>query len=96
MSISGVGKVYTSWCRGMKGIKMLPKILNVIPLKDYRLFVYFDDETGVIYDVKEDMNLIESYGRFLPLLKDCQNKWKASGKNGQNQLQMEKGTVRYR
>lgn len=50
---------------------MLPKILNVIPLKDYRLFVYFDDETGVIYDVKEDMNLIESYGRFLPLLKDC-------------------------
>lgn len=75
---------------------MLPKILNVIPLKDYRLFVYFDDETGVIYDVKEDMNLIESYGRFLPLLKDCQNKWKASGKNGQNQLQMEKGTVRYR
>lgn len=93
MSISGVGKVYTSWCRGMKGIKMLPKILNVIPLKDYRLFVYFDDETGVIYDVKEDMNLIESYGRFLPLLKDCQNKWKASGKNGQNQLQMEKGTV---
>ena len=39
----------------------LPKILNVIPLKDYKLYVFFEDRTGVIYDVADDIESISTY-----------------------------------
>lgn len=40
---------------------MLPRIQRVTPLPDYILRVLFDDGKTVLYDVKEDMNEIESY-----------------------------------
>lgn len=43
------------------GIRMLPRIQRVTPLPDYILRVLFDDGKTVLYDVKEDMNEIESY-----------------------------------
>ncbi len=45
---------------------MIPKIKNIKPLKDYRLFVKFDDGHKVVYDVKEDIATLPGYN----LLKD--------------------------
>ena len=40
---------------------MIPRIKMVKPLPDYKLKVLFDDGKTVIYDVKEDIETIESY-----------------------------------
>lgn len=40
---------------------MIPKIKNITPLPDFFLRVVFDDGKTVLYDVKEDMEQIESY-----------------------------------
>lgn len=40
---------------------MIPRIKNVTPMPDFCLHVVFDDGKAVLYDVKEDMNQIESY-----------------------------------
>ena len=40
---------------------MIPRIKIVEPLPDYKLKVLFDDGKTVIYDVKEDIDTIESY-----------------------------------
>ena len=40
---------------------MIPRIKMVEPLPDYKLKVLFDDGKTVIYDVKEDIETIESY-----------------------------------
>ena len=40
---------------------MIPKIKMVEPMTDYKLKVLFDDGKTVIYDVKEDIETIESY-----------------------------------
>lgn len=40
---------------------MIPRIKNVMPMPDFCLRVVFDDGKAVLYDVKEDMNQIESY-----------------------------------
>ena len=40
---------------------MIPKIKTVDPLPDYKLKVLFDDGKTVIYNVKEDIETIESY-----------------------------------
>lgn len=40
---------------------MIPRIKSVKPLEDYKLYVIFDDGKEVLYDVKNDMDEIESY-----------------------------------
>ena len=40
---------------------MIPKIKMVEPMPDYKLKVLFDDGKTVIYNVKEDIDTIESY-----------------------------------
>ena len=40
---------------------MIPKIKMVEPMPDFKLKVLFDDGKTVIYDVKEDIDTIESY-----------------------------------
>ena len=40
---------------------MIPRIKMVEPMPDYKLKVLFDDGKTVIYNVKEDMETIESY-----------------------------------
>lgn len=40
---------------------MIPRIKGVTPLPDYCLRVVFDDGKSVLYDVKEDIEQIESY-----------------------------------
>ena len=40
---------------------MIPKIKMVEPMLDFKLKVLFDDGKTVIYDVKEDIETIESY-----------------------------------
>ena len=40
---------------------MIPRIKNVTPMPDFCLLVIFDDGKAVLYDVKEDMEQIESY-----------------------------------
>ncbi len=40
---------------------MIPKIKMVEPMTDFKLKVLFDDGKTVIYDVKEDIETIESY-----------------------------------
>ena len=40
---------------------MIPKIKMVEPMPDYKLKVLFDDGKIVIYNVKEDIETIESY-----------------------------------
>ena len=40
---------------------MIPKIKMVEPMPDYKLKVLFDDGMTVIYNVKEDIETIESY-----------------------------------
>ena len=40
---------------------MIPRIKSVDPLDDYILHVVFDDGKEVLYDVKEDIDAIESY-----------------------------------
>ena len=40
---------------------MLPRIKEVKPMPDYCLRIVFDDGRKVLYDVKEDMDQIESY-----------------------------------
>ena len=45
----------------MRGDSMLPRIKEVKPMADYCLRIVFDDGRKVLYDVKEDMEQIESY-----------------------------------
>lgn len=40
---------------------MIPRIRDVKALPGYRLWVSFDDGKTVLYDVKEDIDRIESY-----------------------------------
>lgn len=40
---------------------MIPRIRDVTPMPDFCLRVVFDDGKAVLYDVKEDMEQIESY-----------------------------------
>lgn len=40
---------------------MIPKIKSVKPLKGYLLHVIFDDGKDYIYDVNDDINVIEEY-----------------------------------
>lgn len=40
---------------------MIPKIKSVKPLNNYLLRVIFDDGKDCIYDVKDDMDIIEQY-----------------------------------
>ena len=40
---------------------MIPRIKMVEPLPDYKLKVLFDDGKTVIYNVKEDIETIDSY-----------------------------------
>lgn len=41
---------------------MIPRITKLIPLDDLMLEVTFDDGKSVLYDVKEDIKDIPSYG----------------------------------
>lgn len=43
------------------GVRMIPRIKSVKPLKGYFLHVVFDDGKNCIYDVNNDINTIESY-----------------------------------
>lgn len=40
---------------------MIVRIKRIKPLEDYKLFVLFDDEKSVIYNMKEDMNTLPGY-----------------------------------
>lgn len=40
---------------------MIPRIKNITPMPGFCLRVVFDDGKTVLYDVKEDMEQIESY-----------------------------------
>ena len=40
---------------------MIPRIKMVEPMPDYKLKVLFDDGKTVIYDVKEDIETIDSH-----------------------------------
>lgn len=40
---------------------MIPRIKSIKPLENYMLYVMFDDEKEVIYDVKTDIENIKSY-----------------------------------
>jgi hypothetical protein len=40
---------------------MIPRIKMVEPMPDYKLKVLFDDGKTVIYNVKEDIETIDSY-----------------------------------
>lgn len=40
---------------------MIPRIKEIKPLDNYMLSVVFNDGKKVIYDVKDDINSIESY-----------------------------------
>ena len=40
---------------------MIPRIKMLEPMPDYKLKVLFDDGKTVIYNVKEDIETIESY-----------------------------------
>lgn len=40
---------------------MIPKIKELTPLSDYRLYAVFDDGKKVIYDVNRDISAIPSY-----------------------------------
>ena len=40
---------------------MIPCIKSVKPISDYRLYVVFDDGKTVIYNVKDDIDTIDSY-----------------------------------
>ena len=40
---------------------MIPKIKMVEPMSDFKLKVLFDDGKTVIYNVKDDIETIESY-----------------------------------
>lgn len=40
---------------------MIPRIKDLAPMPDFCLRVVFDDGKAVLYDVKEDMEQIESY-----------------------------------
>lgn len=40
---------------------MIPRIKSVKPISNYRLYVVFDDGKIVIYNVKDDIDTIESY-----------------------------------
>lgn len=44
---------------------MIPRIKDIQPLKDYILFVRFDDGREVYYDVKTDISTIPSFANLL-------------------------------
>lgn len=46
---------------------MIPRIKNVTPMPDFCLHVVFDDGKAVLYDVKEDIEQIESYRDLLSI-----------------------------
>jgi hypothetical protein len=41
--------------------KMIPRIKKLVPQDDFTLYVEFDDNHKVIYDVKEDIRDIEAF-----------------------------------
>lgn len=43
------------------GVRMIQRIKSVKPLDNYILYVIFDDGKEVLYDVKDDIDTIESY-----------------------------------
>lgn len=45
----------------MEVVCMMPRIKDITPLPDFLLRVVFDDGKAVLYDVKEDIEQIESY-----------------------------------
>ena len=40
---------------------MIPRIKDIQPLADYKLFVRFDEGKEVVYDVGEDISSIEAF-----------------------------------
>ena len=40
---------------------MFPRIKELKPLKDYKLYVVFDNGKSVVYDVKDDINSIKDF-----------------------------------
>ena len=40
---------------------MIPRIKDIQPLADYKLFVRFDEGQEVVYDVGEDISSIEAF-----------------------------------
>ena len=40
---------------------MFPRIKELKPLKDYKLFVVFDTNEQVIYDVEDDINTLDDF-----------------------------------
>ena len=42
------------------GIAMIPRIRSVTPLENYMLHVIFDDGKTVLYDVKNDIQTIQT------------------------------------
>jgi hypothetical protein len=40
---------------------MIPRIKDIQPLTDYKLFVRFDEGQEVVYDVGEDISSIEAF-----------------------------------
>ena len=40
---------------------MFPKIKELKPMKDYKLYVVFDNGKSVVYDVKDDINSIKDF-----------------------------------
>ena len=49
----------------VKVIIMIPKIKTFLPMDEYMLKVTFDDGKTVLYDVKDDIKSIPSYGDLL-------------------------------
>ena len=50
-----------SVCHERYGENMIPRIKSLKAIPNYKLQIVFDDGKAVIYDVKEDMDNIESY-----------------------------------
>ncbi len=43
------------------GVYMIVRIKKLEPLKDYKLYVLFDDGRSVIYDLTDDINTLPGY-----------------------------------
>lgn len=40
---------------------MIPRIKELKPVEEYKLFVVFDNDEKVLYDVEDDINTIEDF-----------------------------------
>ena len=40
---------------------MIPRIKHIEPRENFTLYIIFDDDKSVIYDVKDDINTLPSY-----------------------------------